>query len=44
MPQCPQCEAQLGSSDPAGLCPKCLILGAFDSSVGTAESETRFYA
>ena len=34
MPNCPHCEAELGSGDPAGLCPNCLIQGAFDSSVG----------
>jgi eukaryotic-like serine/threonine-protein kinase len=28
----------LGSDDPAGLCAKCLIQGAFDSSVGVEES------
>jgi serine/threonine protein kinase len=28
----------LGSGDPAGLCPKCLILGAFDSSLSADES------
>ena len=33
MPTCPQCGAELGSGDPAGLCPKCLIQGAFYSSV-----------
>jgi serine/threonine protein kinase len=33
MANCTQCEAELGSSDPAGLCPQCLILGAFDSSI-----------
>ncbi|MBV9769955.1 MAG: protein kinase [Bryobacterales bacterium] len=33
MPNCPQCGAELDSDDPAGLCPKCLIQGAFDSSV-----------
>ena len=38
MPNCPQCGEQLGSGDPAGLCPKCLILGAFDSSLGADES------
>ena len=32
MPNCPQCEAQLRSDDPAGLCPKCLIQGALGSS------------
>src|SRR5215469_14000776 len=41
MPNCPQCGAELGSGDPAGLCPKCLIQGAFDSSVGAEESETQ---
>jgi len=38
MPNCPQCGQELGSGDPAGLCPRCLILGAFDSSVGAGES------
>jgi serine/threonine protein kinase/tetratricopeptide (TPR) repeat protein len=33
MPDCPQCGDPLGSGDPAGLCPKCLIMGAFDSSI-----------
>src|SRR5450432_2530022 len=41
MPNCPQCEAELGSGDPAGLCPACLIQGAFDSSVGADESRTQ---
>ncbi len=41
MPNCPQCGAELGSDDPAGLCPKCLIQGAFDSSVGGDESGTQ---
>ena len=41
MPNCPQCEAELGSGDPAGLCPNCLILGAFDSSIGADESGTQ---
>src|SRR5262245_4178251 len=40
MPNCPQCGEQLGSGDPAGLCPKCLILGAFESSVGADELGT----
>ena len=31
----------MGSDDPAGLCPKCLILGAFESSVGADESGTQ---
>ncbi len=41
MPNCPYCEAELGSGDPAGLCPNCLIQGAFDSSVGADEFATR---
>ena len=41
MPNCPQCEAELGSGDPAGLCPHCLIQGAFDSSVGAHEFRTQ---
>ena len=40
MPACPQCGETLISGNPAGLCPKCLILGAFESSVGADESET----
>ena len=31
----------MDSGDPAGLCPKCLIQGAFDSSVGVNESRTQ---
>ena len=31
----------MDSGDPAGLCPKCLILGAFESSVGTDASGTQ---
>jgi len=31
----------LGSDDPVGLCPQCLIRGAFDSSVGADESRTQ---
>ena len=38
MPSCPQCEAELDRYGPAGLCPKCLIRGAFDSSLGADES------
>src|ERR1700685_695023 len=40
MPNCPQCGEEVGSSDPAGLCPNCLIQGAFGSSVGADESGT----
>ena len=41
MSNCPQCDAELGSGDPAGLCPNCLFQGAFDSSVGADESATQ---
>ena len=41
MSDCPQCGAELGSGDPAGLCPQCLILGAFDSLAGPEESGTQ---
>ena len=30
----------MSSGDPAGLCPKCLIQGAFDTSLGAEESGT----
>jgi serine/threonine protein kinase/Flp pilus assembly protein TadD len=39
MPDCPQCGAELGSADPAGLCPQCLIQGALGSS-GSSEFGT----
>src|SRR5260370_25410424 len=41
MSNCPQCGEQLGCGDHAGLCPKFLILGDFESSVGAAESGTQ---
>ena len=41
MPNCPQCGEELGSGDPAGMCPQCLIQGAFDSSVAADESGAR---
>src|ERR1700730_14161587 len=41
MPNCPHCEADLGSSGVAGLCPECLIKGAFDSSIGGNDSNTK---
>src|SRR5258708_4859314 len=41
MPNCPQCEEELGSGDPAGLCPKCLIQAAFDSSAAADEFGTQ---
>ena len=40
MPNCPQCGQEL-DSDPAGLCPQCLIQGAFDSSLGVDTSRTQ---
>ena len=40
MPNCTHCEAELGSGDPAGLCPNCLIHGAFDSAIDSVESRT----
>src|SRR5882724_3416042 len=40
MPTCPQCGAEVGSSDPAGLCPMCLIQGALGSSSGADEFTT----
>src|SRR5215813_3826141 len=41
MPNCPQCGEELGSSDPAGLCPQCLMQGVFDTSLSAEESETQ---
>jgi serine/threonine protein kinase/tetratricopeptide (TPR) repeat protein len=41
MPNCPECGEQTGSGDAAGLCPNCLIQGAFDSSIGTEQAATR---
>src|SRR4029453_5342638 len=50
MPNCAQCGAELGSDDPAGLCPQCLIQGAIESfgadefgteTVGAATAVTR---
>jgi hypothetical protein len=40
MPNCPQCGEELRAGDPAGLCPNCLIQGAFDTSLGVEESGT----
>src|SRR5215467_5599378 len=40
MPNCPQCGEDLRSGDPAGLCPNCLIQGAFDTSLGLDASGT----
>ena len=41
MDVCPQCGGELKAGDPAGLCPKCLILGAFESSMGAPDSGTQ---
>jgi serine/threonine protein kinase/Tfp pilus assembly protein PilF len=41
MPDCPKCGAEFDSDGPAGLCSKCLIRGAFDSSVGADESKSQ---
>jgi eukaryotic-like serine/threonine-protein kinase len=41
MANCPHCEADLGSGGVAGLCPECLIRGAFDSSIGANGSPTQ---
>jgi eukaryotic-like serine/threonine-protein kinase len=40
MPNCLECGEDADFGDPAGLCPKCLILSALDSSVGAEEFET----
>src|SRR5262245_43460799 len=40
MPICSQCGAELGSNDPAGLCPMCLIQAALGSSSGQDEFMT----
>src|SRR3984957_15597225 len=40
MPNCPHCEADLGSGGVAGLCPEGLIQGAFDSSFGANDSKS----
>ena len=41
MPTCLKCGAELGSADPAGLCPVCLMQGALESSSGIDESSGR---
>src|SRR5580698_10269091 len=38
MANCPQCGTELGSDDPAGLCPKCLMQGLLESSFGGNDS------
>jgi serine/threonine protein kinase/tetratricopeptide (TPR) repeat protein len=38
MTLCPQCGAELEAGDPAGMCPKCLIQGAFDTSLGAEDA------
>ena len=42
MPNCPQCGVELDSDGPAGPCPKCLILGVFESSTGADEFRPQF--
>ncbi|MGA8598167.1 MAG: serine/threonine-protein kinase, partial [Bryobacteraceae bacterium] len=41
MPNCPQCGAESGPDDPAGLCPGCLMQGFFESTAGADESRTQ---
>jgi serine/threonine protein kinase/tetratricopeptide (TPR) repeat protein len=41
MTACPQCGNELRAGDPAGLCPQCLIQGAFDSALGADEFRTQ---
>lgn len=40
MPDCPQCGAAISSDDPVDLCARCLIKGAFDTSLDRLEAET----
>jgi hypothetical protein len=40
VPNCPQCGTALGVGDLAGLCPTCLVQGAFASSGSTLDSDT----
>src|SRR5208283_2745016 len=41
MSHCPQCGAELDPGNPAGLCPQCLIEGAFDTSLAAEGSGTQ---
>src|SRR5439155_1532913 len=41
MPNCPQCGEEVDSNGLAGLCPQCLILGAFERSAGADEYRTQ---
>src|ERR1051325_8089261 len=41
MANCPQCGTDLDSDDPAGLCPRCLIQAAFDTSLSAEEPRTQ---
>jgi serine/threonine protein kinase/Tfp pilus assembly protein PilF len=41
MPSCPQCRQELSSGDQAGLCPQCLIQGAFDTSLSAEDFRTQ---
>ena len=40
MTKCPQCGEPMEAGNPGGLCPRCLILGAFQSSMGGGEPAT----
>jgi len=40
MPSCPRCGEELSAADPEGLCPKCLLQGALESSGSEFEAET----
>src|SRR5262245_2502478 len=41
MPKCPQCGTNLDSDDPEGLCPQCLIQGAFANPMSVGEHRTQ---
>jgi serine/threonine protein kinase len=41
MANCPECAAELDPGGAAGLCPQCLIQGAFDTSLSAEESRTQ---
>jgi eukaryotic-like serine/threonine-protein kinase len=40
MPKCPRCDAETDQDAHAGLCPKCLIKGAFETSQTDSETQT----
>ncbi len=41
MQKCPQCGADLASGDPEGLCPMCLMAGAFETEAAVTASYRR---